>query len=387
MRLNLTKFWILAVLTLLFISELMLAEKFSYASSIAENGRDMNEYLYTHKGWIEELIFRLSILSVIGLGFYSLAKNIRKTNKIIFYVFILLQCWMLMHALISYSVGPKFIISELHGAKGPLVWLSLSLIFISLDPNNWNYIKKILLVLTNIAAVIVLYKVVFEFPGFIFKKQSQMFFVHYLPLLLWTAPFFIYDLNNKASVKSNKIFIIFPFVILIMSVLLSSGRSWMLVVAMHMIFFLIKFKKNITQKGTVFFYLISTLAVGLPIAVYYAGNLVQMSLTFIFENAMVDTRSDQYIQFFSQMSLSDLITGLGPRATWIWDGEIYQYIDGAITQLLFNGGLPLVVCYFILIINPGIKILNKKTVLKDENAPAIILLFWMLALLGLATFT
>ena len=146
----------------------MLAEKFSYASSIAENGRDMNEYLYTHKGWIEELIFRLSILSVIGLGFYSLAKNIRKTNKIIFYVFILLQCWMLMHALISYSVWPKFIISELHGAKGPLVWLSLSLIFISLDPNNWNYIKKILLVLTNIAAVIVLYKVVFEFPGFIF---------------------------------------------------------------------------------------------------------------------------------------------------------------------------------------------------------------------------
>jgi hypothetical protein len=101
----------------------------------------------------------------------------------------------------------------------------------------------------------------------------------------------------------------------------------------------------------------------------------------------VDSRSGQYLIFFSQVSLSDLMLGRGPNATYVFgDSEKYQFFDNAYIWMAFIGGLPIMVSYFVLIILPGIKAYFRGA-RGDDAAASVLIILWGLACTGLSTYS
>jgi hypothetical protein len=148
-------------LILLFINELNVAFQYSNIASLSSDAWELKDNLYQTKGPFEKLVFRLAILGVTATGIWCLLTSVTTIRPIIFYSFILMQFWMLVHSFMAFTEGPEFFIDELHGSKGPLVWLSCSLIFIGYKDSIWPKIKYLLVILTNIAAFIILYKINF----------------------------------------------------------------------------------------------------------------------------------------------------------------------------------------------------------------------------------
>lgn len=76
-------------------------------------------------------------------------------------------------------------------------------------------------------------------------------------------------------------------------------------------------------------------------------GVVLMVLSFGFENlvdslllrANEDTRSDQYEQFFSQVSAASLVFGKGISATYLFNGAKYQYFDNQLLYTAFHFGV------------------------------------------------
>ena len=101
--------------------------------------------------------------------------------------------------------------------------------------------------------------------------------------------------------------------------------------------------------------------------------------------ALEDTRSRQYLDFFSQVPIADLLLGRGPTGTWIWGGRDYQYFDNAYIWMALIGGLPILVSYFMVTIWPGIKayILRAKG---NDAAAAMYIMLIALAFTGLSTY-
>jgi hypothetical protein len=100
-----------------------------------------------------------------------------------------------------------------------------------------------------------------------------------------------------------------------------------------------------------------------------------------------DTRSSQYLDFFSVVPVSDLLLGRGPKGTWYWYGiGDYQYFDNGLLWTLFIGGVPTLLSYLAIIVWPAICALRRNPSGQDAAAVCMVLL-WAVALTGLSTYT
>jgi hypothetical protein len=218
-------------------------------------------------------------------------------------------------------------------------------------------------------------------------QQAQWFFRVYLGILLWTAPFVLLSIKDANISPIRLVFRAFPFGVLVLAVLQGTGRSFIIVIMIYSAVLFAKFRRlfrtrNLAYKGTIVFILLYVAG----IAVYFAIGQITSSFSLLAERLFTDTRTDQYAQFLSQVSISDLVIGKGPRATWNWSGREYAWIDGSYTLMMFNGGLPLLISYVVIMIVPAWRVLRRRPSW-DYAAPAIVLLMWGLCLTGLSTFT
>jgi hypothetical protein len=293
--------------------------------------------------------------------------------------------WMLIHSIVAFwEVPPRP--SELRGAKGLLLWVSCLVLFAGTDRNAWKIVTRLIYVMSYITAGIVLLNIL-RFQQFFSVGQAQKFFLGYFGILLWTAPWILLSVKDANISPSRLMFLAFPFAVLVLAVLQGTGRSWLIIIMIYSAVMLTKFRRlfrarRLAYIGTIICILLCIAG----IAAYAAVDQLSSSLSLLSERLLVDTRSDQYVQFLSQVSVSDLLIGKGPRATWRWGTRDYAWIDGAYTLMAFNGGLLLVISYVIIMVLPAWRVLRKKPSW-DYAAPAVVLLIWALALTGLSTFT
>jgi hypothetical protein len=100
-----------------------------------------------------------------------------------------------------------------------------------------------------------------------------------------------------------------------------------------------------------------------------------------------DTRSGQYVDFFSVVPVTDLVLGRGPKGTWYWPGfGEYRFFDNGYLWILFEGGVAMFVCYVTIMVAPGVRAVRRKPA-GDDAAAVCLILIWGLALTGLSTFT
>ena len=298
----------------------------------------------------------------------------------------LMQVWMAIHAILAFSTGPKVTLPEFCGTKGPLTWIACSLVFVGISPNGWQLAKKVFVVLTYVAAVIVTIKVTLSGSITTTEHQAGRFFVGYIPLLIWTVPLLVYDTSTISISSFKTVWIMFPLFVLYIISFLSGNRSWIIMMFIHTVIIAFKYGKIVIMRPRTSYIVLLFMILSVWAVSKVYGEKLKGVTSFLSDSWYVDTRTDQYRQFLSQVSFTDLLIGKGPRGTWIWNGQDYDRIDGPFTFLAFEGGFILLATYIILIVWPPFQLLYKRPSWQDA-APAIVLVFWVLAMMGLSTYT
>jgi hypothetical protein len=298
----------------------------------------------------------------------------------------LMQVWMAIHATLAFSTGPSLSLPEICGTKGPLTWIACIIVFIGISPEGWQLAKKVSIVLSNVAAAVVIVKITLSGGITSSEHQAGRFFVGYLPLLIWTVPLLVYNPSTTGNSPFKTFLIIFPLFVLYISSFLSGNRSWIIMMVMHTTIIAFKYKKTILWRPRTSYIILLLIISSIWAASEVYGEKFKGVASFLSDSWYEDTRTDQYRQFLSQVSFTDLFIGKGPRATWFWNGREYEWIDGQFTLLAFNGGFILLSTYIAIIVWPAFRLIYKHPSWRYA-APAIILVFWTLAMMGLSTFT
>ncbi len=380
---------ILLVIALLgiFSHDLLRASAYHRISTTYESRRDIvqadpDEFALTYTRIAVYTGLIAGILAGIMYLFPGGWAKVGLSTRIAFAVMIF---WMLIHSIVAYwEVLPRP--SELRGTKGLLLWVSCLVLFAGTNRNAWKISTRLVYVVSYVTAGIVLLNIL-QFHRFSSVHQAQWFLRGYMGILLWTAPWVLLAVKDANISPARLAFLAFPFAILVLATPQYLSRSFLIIIVIYSAVLLIKFirlfrTRSLAYLGTIVCILLCIAG----IAAYVAIEQLTSSLSLLAERLWIDTRSDQYVQFLSQVSVSDLIVGKGPRATWNWSGREYAWIDGAYTLMAFNGGLPLLISYIVIMILPAWRVLRKKPSW-DYAAPAVVLLVWALALTGLSTYT
>ncbi len=371
----------------LFIFQLFIAEENSkvamfYSDSLSQR----TELQDTSLPALVRLVFAAGFFMIMLASSFFLIKNWYKVSVGLKVALVLMQVWMLIRAILAFSTGPKVSLPEICGTKGPLTWIACSIVFVGISPNGWQLAKKAFVILSNVAAAVVIAKITLSGGVSSTEQQAGRFFVGYIPLLIWTVPLLFYNPEAAGTSSLRTVWIMLPLFVLYISSYLSGNRSWILMMAIHTAIIAFKYGKIALMRPRIsYIVLLFVIMLVWTASEVYEEKLKNVAL-FLSDTWYVDTRTDQYQQFLSQVSSSDLLIGKGPRATWIWNGVEYEWIDGQFTLLAFNGGFILLSTYIIIIIWPAFRLLFKHPSWQHA-APAIVLVFWTLAMMGLATFT
>lgn len=119
------------------------------------------------------------------------------------------------------------------------------------------------------------------------------------------------------------------------------------------------------------------------IATLIAVNLVAPNMVEVFIGRLtLDSRSGQYDQFFSQVTVLDLLLGKGMNATYSFSRfENYSYIDNCNLVMMFRYGAIPVLSEFFLFISTLVKSYKQKS---SENWQLV--LIWILMTSGLSVY-
>ncbi|WP_243373452.1 hypothetical protein [Geotalea sp. SG265] len=271
------------------------------------------------------------------------------------------------------------------GATGPFVWLSCIAFFAGMNRNAWQILEPVIRCIAYLTAVLALYAIVKDH-----RVVTERWFsapVYYMVLLMWFGGWTF--LSSWKSRSWRLLLGCFPFVVFVMTTIITQTRSWFLMSILLLLGFLLVSRCSRHQqvrsrpKMLAVFCLLALLFM---MAGFVLKDNLSQSITAFEERALNDTRSGQYAEFFSQVPVSDLVIGRGPNGSWDWDGKDYQFFDNALLWTAFIGGLPTLVSYLVLIVFPGFKAL-KGGATGDDGATAVLVVLWGLACTGFSTYT
>jgi hypothetical protein len=209
----------------------------------------------------------------------------------------------------------------------------------------------------------------------------------YMPVILWTAPWLLIVLFQKSKLKM--LIGSIPYLVILLCSIMVVTRSWLILTLMIPPMLMIVSKRSIENnyfQSRLLIYPAILLLLLATIGWYFFGSQITAAFDMLQARLFEDTRSGQYTEFLSQVSIVDLLIGKGPKGTWIWAGKEYASIDGSYTLLLFNGGLPLLWAYFVLMIRPALKVMQTRAPAADLLA-ASVLCIWGVALTGVSIYS
>lgn len=332
------------------------------------------------------ILHGLSIAAALAAGFfYAIDGQFKKLSSGSRLAVIVLMTTSLTWALVSYTFNDFLNWSAL-GATGPLVWLTTIFIFAGMDQSVWKYIDPLIRILSYITAVLAL-AAILNSRGLVIERFFSAY-VRYMILLMWFGGWTY--LTNIPQFFSTKFYLRFlPFIAFVLSTIFTQTRSWFITSFLLLFSYLFvnsrstRLRMQLTMK----------LWIGLLVVILLmsAGYLLKSPLNNAFialtERTLDDSRTGQYIDFFNDVSPSELILGRGPKGSWYWPGVgSYHFIDNPYLWMAFIGGLPTLISYFVLIILPGIRAW-KRGARDNDAAAAVLVILWGLACTGFSTFT
>ncbi|OGU05259.1 MAG: hypothetical protein A2075_01045 [Geobacteraceae bacterium GWC2_58_44] len=304
----------------------------------------------------------------------------------------LLAFWVLVitavtWALIAYKLEDYLSWAAL-GATGPFVWLSCVVLFAGMERSLWKPLEQVIRVLAYLTAVLALVSIVQNYHYLTERWLSAP--VQYMVLLMWIGGWTF--LTSREASGWRMYLRYFPFVVFVLAAVTSQTRSWFLM-SMFLIIarFLINRSAGRSRAGVSPNVIAGTgifISIALLLALVFQGQLFDAYARFA-HRAMDDSRTEQYVQFFSQKTFYDLILGGGPTATWNFgwgeEYENYQSFDNNYLWMAFLGGIPMMLSYTVIIIIPGVRAALRGAK-NNDAAAATLLVLWGLACTGFSTY-
>jgi len=171
----------------------------------------------------------------------------------------------------------------------------------------------------------------------------------YLQVYLVVAVWFLLKPYDKEDVKTL-LLRWSPFVLYVLSAILCQTRSriiWILLVIAAFIY-LQKARGNLLRQDLIFVFLI--LFCISMFFIFTDSTMFFNAVTGLKERIYEDTRSGQFIDFFSIYNARDLVFGHGALTPWTYYphlGRDRYGLDCGYLEILFRGGLPLLLGYFL----------------------------------------
>lgn len=201
---------------------------------------------------------------------------------------------------------------------------------------------------------------------------------------IWVFPYFF--LQEEENKKKNLINL-GTFGIIILLILFTGARSYLLISALYL---MLKFSKTLKSKNGI----ATMIGLGiLSVAGYIIfsssgmGDSVESAMTNLSERSGEDTRSEQIMDFLSQYDTEYLIQGVGPLGLWFWHGinDFYGFLDNQFLLLAWWAGLPAILTYIFFLVK---SLTVESEILYFEKIKGIKLIIglWIGACLGFAIY-
>ena len=339
------------------------------------------------KPFVYYIFHGLGIMSALSAGAIAGFKGgFRKAGAGTLLAFWVLVITAISWALIAYRLDDYLSWAAL-GATGPVVWLSCALLFAGMQRSLWDSLERLLRALSYLTALLALVSIVQNYDFLTERWLSAP--VQYMVLLMWIGGWTF--LTSWEATGWRLYLRFFPFVVFILAALTTQTRSWFLM-SIFVMMARVWIKKTARVGAGVTAKMVA--AAGAFVSVMLLLVLVFQEALFdayarFAHRALDDSRTLQYVEFFSQKTFSDLILGGGPKATWNFgvgeEFENYQNFDNNYLWMAFLGGIPLMLSYTMVIIVPGIRAAFKG-VRKNDAAAATLLVLWALACTGFSTY-
>lgn len=216
----------------------------------------------------------------------------------------------------------------------PMLLLFTSVVVLGADENIYEGINRLALILCLVMACLTLYhesQLLFQY-GVVRSKSSAIYPYLVNSICLWTFGSF------NSSYWKNRTLKIVELCMVVVGCFLTMSRGYTLI-GIILIYLFYCYGNSENEHATPF----SThIKFALTMIVLFA--LAQYVFPTYFSELLgrlnADTRSGQYIDFFSQVSLSQLILGQGMNASYSFSRfSSYSYIDNAFLVMVFRYGI------------------------------------------------
>jgi hypothetical protein len=325
-----------------------------------------------------------ALLAVMAAGFLAaLTGRLRVLGFGGRIAFLVLAVCAVGWAVASYTLEEMFS-RTIFGPTGPFVWFALIFALAGTDRRVWAVIDPLIRILAYATSVLALWTLISS-RGSVYYSGQFSKPTQYSILLMWLGG---WTLLSATRLRGWRLAArAMPFFSLLLVAIYSQARSWTaLTILLGVAFVILRAREQRSAMATVRMVVVTgVLVVTLGMITY--DIFLKSALEGLAGRVQDDTRSGEYIAFFSAVPVSDLLLGRGPKGTWYWPGfGDFQFADNGFIWMAFIGGLPTLFSYVALVIWPGVRALLMGP--RGQDAAAVILLlFWALALVGLSTYT
>jgi hypothetical protein len=269
------------------------------------------------------------------------------------------------------------------GTVGPLLFVMCLGVYAGLDLTLWHTLRPTVLALAYASVAFAAYYTVRLSVNGTFQGPTPM--NQHMQTAFWFA-FAALIVGRSPSWRKNLLAVI-PIALCIPLSILMITRSWTLLAILGLGLGLkITFQDRLRLRPA------NILVLGLLSTAVLLAAIWLLSVAFpervetLRGRLLDDSRSSQYSDFFQQVPVTGLITGLGPKATYTFnDQPNYDYIDNQFLYILFKFGLPVLLGYCAVVLWPGLRMLvyaaNRR-----ERSLGFFFAFWTLATLGVSVF-
>jgi hypothetical protein len=276
----------------------------------------------------------------------------------------------------GYSLG-DFFSTKLVGPTGPVPCLMSALIFIGAERDNWVFLRRLIATLAAVLSATVL--LVSFSTAFYYRNYAVAALGLYLNALFFPAAWLLLD--HSPISRAPRVLRWVPLVIYAFgTVLVQTRLNVVMILALLTGYFYLQ--RGQRRGPLVFSGLVAASVVVALLPTLVPNSVVGQSLSrsaALFQaRATEDTRTEQLVDFFKDLTPADLVLGRGAQATWRWGP--FQWAGGTdvgYLSLLLFGGLPLLFTYC------SAHIAGALQCARDPGAPthaacAIIVLLWAL---------
>lgn len=323
------------------------------------------------------LYLGLLISVILGLKEYKRSYN-QKFLLLSIIMFIPIFLWCIIDMFQGHSLRSLLGITTIC----PLTFFMFFAVYIGMNPIAWQKVveicNKLSVVFVAMSAIAtIMFYLTYGAKNINNSPQIIFLSIGFIPLAIRVL------LSEKTSNFVN----ILVLVIALLCAIFYNSRGWMIqfILLIAFYFFIRNKRYSFTKKILFIFFIVLALIIMIYVAKQIMPDRIESMLN-KFDTGLA-SRTWQYNDLLSQYCFTDLLIGKGSFATY--DTDIYgtfMYFDNAFVNITMKYGVLVSILFLITLVKTPLKLLTSKRVSSETKYPAIVLLLFFAAIMGVSVY-